>query len=53
MGDLIYRLLLFLNSSKENDINYNIAINMLRNIRLIPDMSINKLAELCYTSPLL
>ena len=51
MGDLIYRLLLFLNSSKENDINYNIAINMLRNIRLIPDMSINKLAELCYTSP--
>lgn len=32
MGDLIYRLLLFLNSSKENDINYNIAITMLRNI---------------------
>ncbi|MBU5455505.1 MurR/RpiR family transcriptional regulator [Caproiciproducens sp. MSJ-32] len=51
MGDLIYRLLLFLNSSKENDINYNIAINMLKNIRLIPDMSINKLADLCYTSP--
>jgi RpiR family transcriptional regulator, carbohydrate utilization regulator len=51
MGDLIYRLLLFLNSSKENDINYNIAITMLRNIRVIPDMSINKLADLCYTSP--
>ena len=51
MGDLIYRLLLFLNSSKENDINYNIALTMLRNIRIIPNMSINKLSELCYTSP--
>ena len=51
MGDLIYRLLLFLNSSKENDINYNIAITMLRNLRIIPNMSINKLADLCYTSP--
>lgn len=51
MGDLIYRLLLFLNSSKENDINYNIAITMLRNVRSIPDMSINKLADLCFTSP--
>lgn len=51
MGDLIYRLLIFLNSSKENDINYNIAITMLRNIRIIPNMSINKLSDLCYTSP--
>lgn len=51
MGDLIYRLLLFLNSSKENDINYNIAITMLRNIRSIPEMSINKLADICFTSP--
>lgn len=51
MGDLIYRLLLFLNSSKENDINYNIALTMLRNLRIIPNMSINKLSDLCYTSP--
>lgn len=51
MGDLIYRLLLFLNSSKENDINYNIALTMLRNVRIISNMSINKLADLCYTSP--
>lgn len=51
MGDLIYRLLLFLNSSKNQDINYNIAITMLRNLRSISDMSINKLADLCYTSP--
>jgi RpiR family transcriptional regulator, carbohydrate utilization regulator len=51
MGDLIYRLLLFLNSSKSNDINYNIALTMLRNIKSISDMSINKLADICYTSP--
>lgn len=51
MGDLIYRLLLYLNSSKTQDINYNIAITMLRNFKTISDMSINKLADLCYTSP--
>lgn len=51
MGDLIYRLLLFLNSSKSNDINHSIAITLLRNVRIIPNMSINKLADLCYTSP--
>ncbi|WP_300381456.1 MurR/RpiR family transcriptional regulator [Clostridium sp.] len=51
MGDLIYRLLLFLNSSKSNDINYNIALTMLKNIKSISDMSINKLADICYTSP--
>lgn len=51
MGDLIYRLLLFLNSSKSNDINYNIALTMLRHIKSISDMSINKLADICYTSP--
>ena len=51
MGDLIYRLLIFLNSSKETDINYNIAITLLKNVRIIPNMSINKLADICYTSP--
>ena len=51
MGDLIYRLLIFLNSSKETDINYNIAITLLKNVRTIPNMSINKLADICYTSP--
>ncbi|GAB6168708.1 MurR/RpiR family transcriptional regulator [Clostridium carnis] len=51
MGDLIYRLLLFLNSSKDNDLNYTIAITMLQNIKEIPNMSINKLADICYTSP--
>lgn len=51
MGDLIYRLLIFLNSSKSTDINYNIALTMLKNIKSISDMSINKLADICYTSP--
>lgn len=51
MGDLIYRLLIFLNSSKSTDINYNIALTMLKNIKYISDMSINKLADICYTSP--
>ena len=51
MGDLIYRLLLFLNSSKDEDINYTIATTMLHNINHISNMQINKLADICYTSP--
>lgn len=51
MGDLVYRLLLFLNSSKNEDINYTIATTMLHNIKHISDMNINKLADICYTSP--
>lgn len=51
MGDLIYRLLLFLNDSREETLNYTIALTMIHHIKEIPDMSINKLADLCYTSP--
>lgn len=51
MGDLIYRLLLFLNDSREETLNYTIALTMINHIREIPDMTINKLADLCYTSP--
>lgn len=51
MGDLVYRLLLFLNSSKNEDINYTIATTILHNINHISDMNINKLATICYTSP--
>lgn len=51
MGDLIYRLLLFLNDSRDETLNYTIALTMLHNIKDIPDMTINKLADLCYTSP--
>lgn len=51
MGDLIYRLLLFLNDSREETLNYTIALTMIHNIKDIPNMTINKLADLCYTSP--
>lgn len=51
MGDLVYRLLLFLNSSKEDTINYTIATTMISNLKEIPNMNINKLADICYTSP--
>lgn len=51
MGDLIYRLLLFLNDSREESLNYTIASTMIHNIKDIPNMSINKLADICYTSP--
>lgn len=51
MGDLIYRLLIFLNSSKTKDLNYTIATTLLHNIKQIPNMNINKLADICYTSP--
>lgn len=51
MGDLVYRLLLFLNSSKNEDINYTIATTMLHNINGIANMNITKIANICYTSP--
>lgn len=51
MGDLIYRLLLFLNDCREETLNYTIASTMIHNIKDIPNMTINKLADLCYTSP--
>lgn len=51
MGDLIYRLLLFINSSTEENLNFTIAEIMLDNVKDIPNMSINKLAAICYTSP--
>ena len=51
MGDLIYRLLLFLNDSREATLNYTIALTMIHNIKDIPNMTINKLADICYTSP--
>lgn len=51
MGDLIYRLLTFINRSKDDTINYTIATTMLSNLKEIPHMNINKLADICYTSP--
>lgn len=51
MGDLIYRLLLFIDTCRENTLNYTIAITILQNLKSVPNMSVNKLSDLCYTSP--
>ena len=51
MGDLVYRLLLFLNKSKDDTIDHTIATTMISNLKDIPTMNINKLADICYTSP--
>lgn len=51
MGDLVYRLLLFLNKSKEDTIDHTIATTMISHLKDIPNMNINKLADICYTSP--
>lgn len=51
MGDILYRLILFISTNKNNDVDYNIAINILKNINIINKMTINQLAEKCYTSP--
>lgn len=48
--DIIYNLLTFLNSSKEEDMYYSICLSMLQNLEEVPNCSINELADLCYTS---
>lgn len=48
--DIIYNLLTYLNSSKEEDVYYSIALTMVQNLDIIPRCSINELADLCYTS---
>ncbi len=48
--DIIYNLLTFLNSSKEDDMYYSISLSMLQNLEVIPTCSINELADICYTS---
>ena len=48
--DIIYNLLTYLNSSKEEDVYYSIALTMVQNLDIIPGCSINELADLCYTS---
>lgn len=48
--DIIYNLLTYLNSSKEEDMYYSIALTMVQNLDVIPGCSINELADMCYTS---
>ncbi len=50
MNDLVYNLLSYVNSSKEEDMYYSISLAVLQNLSKIPDININDLAALCYTS---
>lgn len=49
--DILYNLLTYINASYSQDMYYTICYQVLNNIEKIPDISINELAELCYTSP--
>lgn len=49
--DILYNLLTYINASNSQGIYYTICYQVLNNIEKIPDISINELADLCYTSP--
>src|SRR5699024_2773349 len=49
-ADIIYNLLTYLNAAKEEDMYYSIALTTVQNLDIIPNCSINELADLCFTS---
>lgn len=49
--DILYNLLTYINASYSQSIYYTICYQVLNNIEKIPDININELADLCYTSP--
>lgn len=49
--DLLYTLMTYVNASSSQDMYYTIAHTILTNLNKIPNISINELADLCYTSP--
>lgn len=49
--DILYTLMSYVNVSSSQDMYYTIAHTILTNLDKIPDISINDLADLCYTSP--
>lgn len=49
--DILYNLVTYVNASYSQDMYYTICYNMLEHIEEIPYLSINELADLCYTSP--
>lgn len=48
--DIIYNLLSFVNTANREDMNYTIALTVIQHLNDIPKMSINELAEKCFTS---
>lgn len=51
MGSVTYRLLEYVNSSTKKDINYEIALIILKNFNKVKNMNITEISELCYVSP--
>lgn len=49
--DILYTLMSYVNVSSGQDMYYTIAHTILTHLEKIPDISINDLADLCYTSP--
>jgi RpiR family carbohydrate utilization transcriptional regulator len=49
--DILYTLMSYVNVSSSQDMYYTIAHTILTNLEKIPDININDLADLCYTSP--
>ena len=49
--DILYTLMTYVNVSSTQDMYYSIAQKILTNLDLIPSISINDLANLCFTSP--
>jgi DNA-binding MurR/RpiR family transcriptional regulator len=49
--DLLYTLMTYVNVSSSQDMYYTIAQTILTHLDIIPTISINDLAELCFTSP--
>ena len=49
--DILYTLMSYVNVSSPQDMYYAIAHTILTHIDQIPSISINDLADLCYTSP--
>lgn len=49
--DILYTLMSYVNVSSPQDMYYSIAHTILTHIDQVPSISINDLADLCYTSP--
>lgn len=49
--DILYNLVTYVNAAYTQDMYYTICYNILKHIEDIPDININELAELCFTSP--
>lgn len=51
MGSVTFKLLEYVNNAIKKDINYEIAVIMLKNFNKVKEMNITEISELCYVSP--